>query len=290
MPNPITIFDRRLLRKRRDHVAGNFQDYDFIKREAAIRLADRLPDIAREFPLALDLGCHTGQLHNTLQAEHKVGRLIQADLSAAMAIHAQGDRVVCDEEWLPFAEDRFDLVMSVMSLHWVNDLPGSLVQIRRILKPDGLFLAVIPGANTLRELRESFTRSESDVSGGVLPHISPFVEVRDAGNLLQRAGFALPVVDCETIDVSYSDPLQLMLDLRGMGETNLLHERAKHMANSRSFRKAIEHYQTHYGSSDGMHIPATVELVMMTAWKPHPSQQQPAERGSGQVNLNQLFD
>jgi SAM-dependent methyltransferase len=209
-------------------------------------------------------------------------------MSAAQISRAKGLRLAADEELIPFAQNSFDLVLSLGSLHWVNDLPGALVQIQRILKPDGLFLAMMPGGQTLRELRDSFEQAEMAAKGGVSPRISPFVDVRDAGGLLQRAGFALPVVDSEMLNVTYTHPLKLMHDLRHMGETNSLRQAPAHFTGCSLMMLAVDHYVRHYGTEDGR-IPASFELVTLTGWKPHPSQQQPAKRGSGQVNLGDVL-
>ncbi|MGB1540423.1 MAG: SAM-dependent methyltransferase, partial [Rickettsiales bacterium] len=176
------------------------------------------------------------------------------------------------------------LVVSPLSLHAVNDLPGTLAQIRRCLKPDGLFLGLLFGGQTLRELRDVLTAAEMEITGGLTPRIFPFVDIRDAGDLLARAGFALPVVDGEVLDVSYEHLFSLMADLRGMGESNILHQRQKHLSSRRIFLRAAELYHTRYANEEGR-IPASFELVTLTAWAPHANQQQPAKRGSGKMNL-----
>lgn len=283
MSEPTRIFNRALLKTRRERVAEGFGAVDFLKRELAERLADRLEDMARCFPLALDLGCHRGELREALRGRGGIKRLIQADYATAMAARAQGETLVADEETLPFAEGVFDLVMSAGTLHWVNDLPGTLTQIRRILKPDGLFLAILPGAQSLCELREAFAAVEA-AFGAIRPHVAPFVEVRDAGNLLQRAGFALPVVDSDLLHLSYAHPLSLLRELQAMGETNPLLQQEKGVLPRGLIPAMCEAYGQRFSAADGR-ICATMELVTLTAWSPHASQQQPARRGSGQVNL-----
>lgn len=285
METPSIIFNRRLLRNRRDRVAARFAEYDFLVRAATEQLIDRLDDIARSFPLALDLGCHTGILQSMVQQHPKIERLVQADLSSRMLKQTNGMRVVCDEEWLPFADASFDLVISAWSLHWVNDLPGTLIQIRRILKADGLFLCVLPGAHSLHELRSSLTQAEADLTGGVSPRIAPLVDVRDAGALLQRSGFALPVVDSETLTVTYANALRLMHDLRGMGETNHLVQQNTSIPKRALFAQAAAHYAQHFTADNTARIHATFEMITLTGWAPHHSQQQPAKRGSGQIHL-----
>ena len=277
------IFDRRLHRRYRDRAAVHFAAVDFLKREACETLADRLEDIHRRFPLALDLGCHGGQMGQTLRGRGGIERLISCDLSPAFAAQAQG--LAADEEWLPFADSTFDLVMSAMSLHQVNDLAGCLIQIRRILKPDGLFLATLPGSQTLHELRHSLAIAQEHVSGGISPMIAPFPEVRDAGNLLGRAGFALPVADTHTLMLRYRSPLNLLRELKQMGESNTMLQRKAHQPRA-LFAAATAHYHQHFPDPDAPDcIRATIELVTLTGWSPHASQQQPARRGSGQIHL-----
>jgi NADH dehydrogenase [ubiquinone] 1 alpha subcomplex assembly factor 5 len=277
------VFDRCALRLRRDRMAPALPGFDFLIREAALRLVERLGDVRRQFPLALELGCHTGQLAAVLRGNAQVGPLIQVDLSYDMVRRAPGPRLVADEEALPFGPGCLDLVTSCFSLHWVNDLPGTLAQIRYALKPDGLFLAIMPGGATLFELREALTRAELEIAGGAGPRVSPFVDVRDAGMLLQRAGFALPVADVETLTVTYDHPLKLMAELRGMGEANALVQGGRALDRTTLWR-ACEIYRELFGDG-AQRIPATFQLLTLSGWAPDPSQPQPIRRGSGQVNL-----
>jgi malonyl-ACP O-methyltransferase BioC len=289
MSDSIRVFDRAVLRKHRDRAAPLFPAHDFLVREVAERLADRLNDVTRKFPLALDLGCHTGEVADTLGGRGGIETLVQADLSPAMAARAGANgrpTLAADEEWLPFAENSFDLVISCLSLHWVNDLPGTLVQIRRVLKPDGLFLCAMLGGETLKELRQSLAEAEIAEEGGMSPRVSPFADVRDLGGLLQRAGFALPVVDADAVNVAYGDPMRLLADLRGMGETNAVAERRKTLTRRATLLHALARYQQDFADGDGR-VPVTFQVLTMTAWKPHPSQQQPLKPGSGQVSLAQ---
>ncbi len=200
MPDTLTVFDRRSVRLHRDRAASKLPAHDFLLREIAHRLVDRLDDVRRKFPVALDLGCRHGHLAGELARRGGVRTLVHCDLSLAMVRRAAGARLVADEEALPFAAASFDLVVSLLNLHWVNDLPGALLQIRQVLKADGLFLAAMFGGETLKELRRSLAEAEIGEEGGLSPRISPFAEVRDAGNLLQRAGFALPVADMRNAD------------------------------------------------------------------------------------------
>jgi SAM-dependent methyltransferase len=276
-------FDRRVLRMRRDRVAPALSGVDFLVREAAVRLVERLGDVRRAFPLALELGCHTGQLAAALRGTAQIGQLIQADLSERMVCHADGARVVADEEALPFGPACLDLVVSCFSLHWVNDLPGTLAQVRHVLKPDGLFLAIMPGGTTLFELREALMRAELEVAGGAGPRVSPLVDVRDAGMLLQRAGLALPVVDVDTVTVTYDHPLKLIAELRAMGEANALVQRGRALDRSTLWR-ACAIYRELFGDR-AQRIPATFQLLTLSAWAPDPGQPQPIRRGSGRIDL-----
>jgi NADH dehydrogenase [ubiquinone] 1 alpha subcomplex assembly factor 5 len=285
------IFDRSLVRKHRDRAASGFAAHDFLIREVAERLADRLDDVTRRFPVALDLGCHTGEMADTLKGRGGIETLIQCDLSPAMAGRAALNghpTLVADEEWLPFAPASFDLVISNLSLHWVNDLPGTLVQIRRILKPDGLFIAAVLGAGTLAELRQSLMEAELAEEGGVSPRVSPFADVKDLGSLLQRAGFALPVVDSDAIGVTYADPMRLLADLRGMGEANAVAEQRKGLTRRATLLHAISAYQSHFAGPDGR-LPATFQVMTLTGWAPHPDQPKAAMPGSATHHLSDIL-
>ncbi len=284
MSGTMYVFDRGTVRRHRDRAAAGIENHDFLLREVGERLADRLDDVKRRFPVALDLGCHGGELGRLLKGRGGIKTLVQCDLSPEMARRAGPLSLAADEEFLPFAGECFDLVMSCLSLHWINDLPGALVQIRRALKGDGLFLAAMFGGNTLEELRRALAEAEIDEEGGLSPRVSPFADVRDAGDLLQRAGFALPVVDSDTITVSYGDPLRLMTDLRGMGESNAVIERRKSWTRRATLRGAATRYREMFGDSAGR-VPATFHVIYLTAWAPHPSQQKPLRPGSAKTRL-----
>lgn len=291
MPDAIRIFDRSLLRKRRDRAAPHFSTHDFLLRDVAERLADRLNDVTRRFPVALDLGCHTGEMADTLAGRGGIETLVQCDLSPAMAARAGANghpSLAADEEWLPFADHSFDLVISCLSLHWVNDLPGTLLQIRRVLKPDGLFLGAMLGGETLKELRQSLAEAEIAEEGGLSPRVSPFADVRDLGGLLQRAGFALPVVDGDTITVAYGDPMRLLADLRGMGETNAVAEQRKTLTRRATLLRALQRHQENFAGPDGR-VATTFQVLTMTGWAPHPCQPQPLPPGAGQTSLAQVL-
>lgn len=283
------VFDRRAVQRHRDRAAAGLSEYAFLFDQAAALLADRLADIRREFPLVLDLGCRTGQIAGFLGGHSGIKRIIQSDLSPAMARQTHGLRLVSDEEFVPFAPASFDMVISNLNLHWVNDLPGALIQIRQILKPDGLFIACLFGNETLTELRQALVEAESETTGGAGPRVSPFADIRDLGGLLQRAGFALPVADVETLTVSYPSALKLMHDLRGMGETHAALARRKHFSRRDTLLRAAAVYQERFGDADGR-IPARFDVVTLTGWAPAPDQPQPLSRGSGQVSLTAVLD
>lgn len=279
------LFDRSLLRLRRKRATPRFTAHDFLFRELNLRLLERLNDFSRTFPLALNLGAGNGLLEALPQHKPRIGTLIHS-ATALSPTHATR-WIVADEEWLPFAENTFDLIVSA-ALHSVNDLPGTFTQIQRALKPDGLFLAILPGGESLKELRQSMEEAELQHTGGISPRVHPFIDVQTAGSLLQRAGLALPVIDSETLTVSYPHPLALLHDLRGMGETNILLQRSKTPLTRTVLFNAMERYMEHYADAEGR-VPATFELVTLTAWKPHASQQQPLKRGSGQVHFSEVL-
>jgi len=280
------VFDRALVRRRRDRAVPEFTDHSFLFDEIAERLADRLEDVLRPFPMALDVGCHDGAMGRVLAGRKGIERLVACDLAPGFARAARG--IAADEEFLPFAPASFDLAVSNLSLHWVNDLPGALVQIRRALKPDGFFCGAMLGGETLLELRRCLYEAEMETAGGVSPRVSPFAEIKDAGGLLQRAGFALPVVDSDTITVTYADAFALMRELRGMGETNAVLARRKVPATRGLLFDAARRYAEQYAEPDGR-IPVTFQILYLAGWSPHESQQQPLKPGSGEIPLGQAL-
>jgi len=284
VPDPLLVFDRGVLRLRRERAARRWGDQAFLKREIASRLVERLADVRRTFPLALDLGCHGDEVAGALAGSKTVEHLIRADFGFGFARRAKGPAVVADEEALPFAPGRFDLVLSAMDLHWVNDLPGALIQIGRILKPDGLFLAAMLGGGTLWQLRQALGAAESEIEGGLSPRVSPFADLRDAAGLLQRAGFALPVADSETIDVEYADSLSLMRDLGAMGEGNLVAERRRGLARRATMVRAAEIYAERFTQPSGR-IAASFEILFLHGWAPHASQPKPLKPGTAAQRL-----
>jgi NADH dehydrogenase [ubiquinone] 1 alpha subcomplex assembly factor 5 len=293
-PDPLLVFDRTVLRRRRDRAARGWTSQAFLKREISERLVERLGDVRRGFALALDLGCHGDEIAIALQkstgGERTTGgQLVRSDLGEAFARRAAGPAVVADEEALPFAAQSFDLVMSAMALHWVNDLPGTLIQIGRILKPDGLFLGAMLGGGTLWQLRQALAAAESEIEGGLSPRVSPFADLRDAAGLLQRAGFALPVADGETIDVEYESALALMRDLGAMGEGNLVLERRRGLARRATLLRAAEIYGERFAGPSGR-VMASFEVLFLHGWAPHTSQPKPLKPGSAALRLSEALD
>ncbi len=285
--SPPRLFDRTLHARRLDRAAAGYAAFDFLKRRAADNAADRLSDILRDFPTAVDLGTRNGALAQALAgtpAQGRIGMLVEADLSAAMLRGRGGLRLVTDEEALPFAEGSLNLVVSLLALHWTNDLVGALTQIRRSLAPDGLFMGTFFGGATLTELRQCLLEAETEVTGGAGLRVSPFADGFDAAGLLQRAGFTLPVADVDRVIVRYDHPLKLMADLRGMGETNVLFDRPRTPLSRRVLARAFALYAERFSDPDGR-VRATFELVTATGWTPHASQQQPLRRGSAKMRL-----
>jgi SAM-dependent methyltransferase len=291
MSSPPLIFDRTLRRARLDRAAPRFAMADFLHARAAEDAVERLETILRDFPLAVDLGAKTGGFARRLSASvaaARVGALIEMDLSAAMLDVGRESRsalrLVADEERLPFAPQSLNLAVSLLSLHTTNDLVGALIQIRRALKPDGLFLGAFLGGATLTELRQSLLEAEDEVSGGSGPRVAPFADGFDGAGLLQRAGFTLPVSDVDRVTVRYDSPLKLMADLRAMGETNVLHARPRKPLTRAVLARTFEIYSERFGAADGR-IPATFEIISLTGWAAHESQQTPLKPGSAKMRL-----
>ena len=287
MSGPPRLFDRKLHRRRLERAAPGYAAAAFLKRRAADDVVERLEIVRRDFPVAVDLGSRDGAFAEALarsDAAAKVGVLFQTDLSEAMLAGRPGQRLVVDEEQLPFAPESLDLVVSSLALHWTNDFVGALIQIREALKPDGLFLGAILGGATLIELRAALMTAELELLGGSGPRVSPFADAYDAAGLLQRAGFALPVADVDRVTVRYDHIFTLMADLRAMGETSTLAEGARRPLRRRVLARAAEIYADKFADSDGRVI-ATFEILTLTGWGPHASQPQPLRPGSAKMRL-----
>jgi SAM-dependent methyltransferase len=281
-PSPL-IFDRVLLRARRRR-AEALGPATFLLDHVAAELTERLAAVLRRFELALDLGTPGDALRLALSGRGSVGEIVTADAMASSGRPPASPSVAADEEALPFRDAAFDLVVSALALQFVNDLPGVLVQIRRALKPDGLFLAALIGGETLSELRQSFAAAESDVEGGASPRVAPFADLRDLGALLQRAGFALPVTDIDRVTARYDSVFALMHDLRRMGATNALIDRRRTLLKRATLVRMAEIYARRFSDDDGR-VRATFDIVWLSGWSPHPSRQQPLKPGSAKARL-----
>lgn len=277
--DPMRIFDRRLVRLRRERAAATVGRVAPVLDAAADRLLDRLDDTTRRFSRALDLGGR-GVVAPRLRARG-IGFVVSMDLSGRMAALSGGPALAGDEEWLPFAPESFDLVVANLSLHWVNDLPGALVQVRRCLRPDGLFLASLPGLGTLGPLREALASAETELRGGVSPRVSPFPELQDMAALLQRAGFALPVADAEELPLAYRTPAALLADLRDAGETNAVLARDGRPPPRALLPVALGNLPD--AGPEG--VRPVLRLLTITGWAPHESQSKPARPGSATARL-----
>jgi len=239
--------------------------------------------VLRQFDRAVDLGTPADTVRRALVTSGRVGMIVAA-VPDTPGLDTSCPRVAADEEALPFADGSLDLVVSALALQFVNDLPGTLIQIRRALRPDGLLLAALVGGDSLIELREAFAAAESEAEGGVSPRVAPFADLRDIGALLQRAGFALPVVDTDRLTVRYDSVRDLMRELRRMGATNILHERRRTPLRRATLDRMEDIYCDRFGDPDGR-LRATFEIVWLSGWAPHESQQKPLKPGSAAQRL-----
>ena len=260
--DPSALFDRRAWRLHRDRAARS-GCVDFLHSEVADRLVERIDDVGRQFRTVLDLGAHCGVLSRALSRRPEIETVVATDPSPAFLVGADGMRVVADPELIPFGKGSFDLAVSALALHWVGDLPGTLIQLRGVLKPGGMFLAAMLGGASLVELRTALFEAELAEEGGVSPRVSPAADLRDIAGLLLRAGFAMPVADTETLTITYSDVVRMMHDLRGMGETNALSERRRMPLRRGTLARAAAVYAERFGLPDGR-IPATFEILFLT--------------------------
>ena len=273
----IKIFNRQHVRQQRLRANTKFADHAFLFDWCEKQILDRLQDIKKDFPVAVHIGDRTSHdFLNELKKNKNIESLKVEDF------------IDTDSEVLPCEPQSADLITSILDLHTVNDLPGALVQIKNILKPDGLFIGCLLGGETLYELRETLMQTEMAISSGASPRVAPFADTAQMGALLQRAGFALPVVDSEIIRVSYANMFNLMGDLRGMGESNTLATRQKTFTSSRFFAKAATYYQEHFAEPDGR-VTASFEVIFLIGWSPHASQQQPLRRGSAEHSLAEFL-
>jgi SAM-dependent methyltransferase len=280
------IFDRQLTRARKLRaLRARVEGADFLMQRAGEDLAERLSTVERHFARAAAINCLTDAAAAVLSRSGKAGGIVriegEAELLGGGGSVMQGDRI-------PLEPESIDLAVSLLTLHEANDLPGQLIQIRRALRPDGLFLGALAGGGTLAELRESLLAAETELAGGAAPRVSPFTDVRDAGALLQRAGFALPVADVESVVVRYASMFHLMADLRAMGATNALSARSRKPASRALFARAAAIYAERFSDADGR-VRATFSLLWLSGWAPHASQQKPLKPGSATVSLKTVL-
>lgn len=284
MSDEALLFDRTLLRARRARFAHEIKAREFLLAHVAREIAERVELMLRPFPLALDLGAYHGLLGSKIAELPSVGTVIFAESAFAFAALCPGPALVCDEDCLPFKAESLNLVISGLALHRVNDLPGALIQIRRALAPDGLFMAALLGAGALGELRQALLEAEAEGEGGASPRVSPFGDVREYGALLQRAGFALPVADAETLTVDYPSPREVMREVRALGGGNVLFARSRKPLSRHVLERAEGLYRQRHATKDGR-VKARFEIVYLTGWAPDPSQQKPLKPGSAAQRL-----
>jgi SAM-dependent methyltransferase len=276
------IFDHSVVRLQRRRALGQVS---FLMRRVADDLGDRLATVLRHFGCALDLGTPGDAVIDVLAASGKTGSIVAADALVTRKLMKPGVLgVAADEEALPFRDASLDLVVSALAFQFINDLPGLFAQIRRLLKPDGLFLAALAGGETLIELRQSFAEAETAIENGVSPRVIPLLDVREAGALLQRAGFALPVTDVDRLIVRYDSPIALMHDLRALGATNPMFERSRRPLKRALLERMIDIYRQRFSDPYGR-MRATLDIVWVSGWSPHPSQQKPLLPGSARQRL-----
>ena len=277
------LFDSDLVRQRRLRAMREAAPgADFLMRHVCEDLAERLSTVERRFELAADLFSSSALPARALAASGKVREAVGVETDRELLGERKG--LIAPPETLPFDPGSIDLAVSLLALQEANDVPGMLIQARRALKPDGLFLAALSGQGTLAELKDSLLAAETELSGGASPRVAPFADVREAGALLQRAGFALPVTDVEQLTVRYDSMFHLMRDLRGMGATNALAARSRRPATRAFFGRAAEIYAERFSDPDGR-VRATFSIIWMSGWAPHASQQQPLRPGSAKVSL-----
>ena len=290
MVNNIKIFSKKKNLISRNRASAKYKKYDYLFNEVNERLFERLQLVKRKFQNTLEIGSRTGNTINLFNKKKDIKNIFISDISKEMLLIAKEIQtnkqkifLTLDEENLPFKNNQFNLVFSNLYLHWSNDLYKVLNEIYRILKPDGLFLCSIFGSGTLNELKYSLCDAEDKVSKSISPRVSPFLRLQDAGTLLQKVGFQLPVIDKDTIKIFYNDIFSLMKDLKGMGESNSLIERKKNFTTKKLFSVANEIYKKKF--SENKKIYATFEILYFIGWSKHSSQQKPMIPGSAKKRL-----
>lgn len=280
-----SIFNSSLWQKRKARALAQAENHQFLLELAAGRVAERLADIQRSFGLAADIGCYHAPQAELFKQAANVKRWIGVEsLPAAAPLIGYDEAMTAEMECLPFAPESLDAAISLLSLQSVSDVPGVLAQLSRALKPDGWLCMMLIGGDSLMELRHSLMEAELELTGGVSPRVMPMMDVRSAGMLLQRAGFNLPVVDSETLTLTYPNMMALLRELQGMTATNITASQRKSVPPRMLFARAAEIYQNLFGLPDGR-IPATLELITLAGWKPHTSQPKPIPRGSAKTSL-----
>ncbi|XP_050541848.1 arginine-hydroxylase NDUFAF5, mitochondrial [Daktulosphaira vitifoliae] len=295
----MTVFDKRakIIQKQRAAIAEDSSVYEYLKEEVGYRLSDRLFDIKRQFDCVVDLGCGYGHVSKHISKDN-VKELIMCDVCQEILDKAQTpesevkvSKIVVDDEKLPFKENSIDLLLSSLSLHWINDLPSTFMQIKNCLKNDGVFLGAMFAGDTLFELRSSLQLAGIERDGGVTPRISPFVRLQDVGSLMQNAGFSMLTLDTDELVIRYPSMFELMWDLKGMGENNVVLKRPLRLNKNTMFAAASLYdklYRSTSDSKDHEGIPATFQIMYMIGWKPDPSQPKPSPRGSGQISIKDI--
>ena len=286
-PQPPRLIDTQAHIRYRERAASGYAEHCFLKQAVAMRIIDRLDVVRRDFDHVIDVDCHDGLLAARLMSHPSVSRVTAFDPSPAMvaAAKARGvDAVVACHDALPLGEASVDAVFSALSLHWANDLPGVLARLRRLLKPDGLMIVALAGGATLEGWRNCLAEAETSVTGGLSPRVMPMADIRDLGGLIGRAGLALPVADSDTLTITWPDAFAMMRDLRGMAEQNALAGRIKKATRREVFLRAATLAETRLGGDDGR-ISESFEIITLTGWAPHASQQQPLKPGSAKMPL-----
>lgn len=287
---PPKLFDRARVARNRDRASSNYRDYAFLKGRESTQLLERLGDSTRRFERALDIWAHDGQASEALQSSDLVEQVSAWEPSPAMLqrLSTRGiEATLAKDETLPFEPASFDLVVSVLSLHWMNDLLGVMNQVKTVLKPDGLFLACLFGGGSLKELRTALIEAESEITGGVSPRLSPLPGLQDMAGLMQRAGFALPVADIDHVTVRYAHPMKLLEDLRGMGEQAAFVPRdgqERRPLSRRILARMSDIYAERFSDPDGR-VRASFEIIWLSGWAPAPGQPKPLKPGSGKFSL-----
>lgn len=283
MSAPNTIFDRRLQRQWLARHAETIRGGDFLRQHVAGDLAERLGVVTRQFERGLVLGAGSGAAAPVIVGTGKIADLLIGEPIAEL-IGPRAGSIVVDSEALPFADASFDVIVSLLDLHAVNDLPGALIQMRRAMRPDGLLMAAMIGGSSLSELALAFASAESDLKGGASPRVAPMIDLRDLGHLLQRAGFALPVTDLDRLSLTYAEPMALMRELRCLGLGNALVARIRRPLDRALLQGVVEAY-ANLAPAAGGRVAATIEILTATAWSPGPGQQQPLKPGSARARL-----